>query len=52
VCGYNIKGVAGAVADLATPPLSITKADSQWIQALTALLNDQEEKPVPPKVME
>ena len=52
VCGYNIRGIAGVVADLDTPPLSITKADSQWIQELTGLLNDQEEKPVLPKVME
>lgn len=43
ICGYKIMGLKGEVNLVAHPdclPLSITKADSQWVHSITDLLND------------
>lgn len=49
MCNYNIKGLAGAIKLRPMPPLNIIMADSQWIQALVSLLDEQEQR-VPPQV--
>lgn len=55
ICGYNIRGLRGEanwVALPQCPPLSIVKADSQWVHSLTNLLNDKGHTPVPERVSE
>ncbi|KAL4442450.1 hypothetical protein ABPG77_005034 [Micractinium sp. CCAP 211/92] len=53
ISGYKIMGLKGEVNLVAHPdclPLSITKADSQWVHSITDLLNDSGATPVPVRV--
>lgn len=52
VSGYNVWKAGGgkrAMEDPANHSQSLTKADSQWVQALTRVFDDEGEKPIPPQ---